>query len=252
MTDRSDHYSYVVYADPAMAARFDGLRFGGPIGALLLEEQERVLRDFLGDLADRPVIDVGTGTGRAALALARWGARVMGVDASAAMLEAARTRATEAAVTVIFERSDAQALAFPDRAFDHAVSLRLLMHTPDWRRCLGELCRVARHRVVVDFPSLASVGALQALARHVQAAGRRAGRPVEAYRVLSVRAVRREFARHGFRVRQVHRQFVLPIALHKLVGSRGFTVATERVLAAAGCRRLAGSPVTIVAERCES
>ena len=34
--DRS-HYSYEMYADPAMAASFDAARFGGPIGALVAE-----------------------------------------------------------------------------------------------------------------------------------------------------------------------------------------------------------------------
>ena len=43
----SDHYSYAVYADPAMAGRFDAARFGGPIGTLLAETQERVLVEFL-------------------------------------------------------------------------------------------------------------------------------------------------------------------------------------------------------------
>ena len=40
-----------------------------------------------------------------------------------------------------------------DRSFDLAVSLRVLMHTPDWRQCVAELCRVARRRVIVDFPA---------------------------------------------------------------------------------------------------
>jgi hypothetical protein len=78
------------------------------------------------------------------------------------------------------------------------------------------------------------------------------GWQVEAYRVLSLRTVRGEVERHGFRVQHVHRQFVLPIAFHKLVGSRTFTIAIERALAAAGLLRLAGSPVTVVAERCAS
>ena len=46
-------------------------------------------------------------------------------------------------------------------------------------------------------------------------------------------AVRAELARHGFRVRSEHRQFVLPIALHKAVGSRGVTRALEGALAEA-------------------
>jgi hypothetical protein len=43
---------------------------------------------------------------------------------------------------------------------------------------------------------------------------------------------------------------VLPIALHKALGSRGFTVAVEKALAAVGLLRLLGSPVTVVAVRC--
>ena len=249
MTGHSDHYSYVVYADAGMAEGFDRLRFGGPIGTLLLEAQERVLHDFLGDITARQVIDVGTGTGRAALALARRGARVTGVDASAEMLDMARKRAADAGLTMAFERGDAHTLKFPAQAFDHAVSLRVLMHTPDWRRCVGELCRVTRHRVVVDFPALVSAAAVQALVRR---AAQGAGRQVEAYRVFSLHELEQELARHGFRVRKVHRQFVLPIALHKLIGSRRFTVAIERALAGMGILRLIGSPVTIMAERCES
>ncbi|HEY7443791.1 MAG TPA: class I SAM-dependent methyltransferase [Vicinamibacterales bacterium] len=243
------HYSYAVYADPAMAERFDRVRFGGPIGSLLLEEQERVLREAFGDVSGRPVIDVGTGTGRAALALARWGAQVTAIDASAQMLVAARSRATVAGLSVRFERQDAHALSFATQVFDHAVSLRLLMHAPDWKRCLEELCRVTRHRIVFDFPALASAAAVQAVTRRLTQA---AGRQVEAYRVLSFRTVRREVERHGFRILTVHRQFVLPVALHKLVGSRTVTLTIERGLAAAGLLRIAGSPVTVVAERCAS
>ena len=244
----SAHYSYTAYADPAMAERFDRLRFGGPIGELLAEEQERVLAAFLGPVRDRIVLDVGTGTGRAALVLARLGARVVGVDASSEMLAVARARAAAEGAAVHFDRGDAHALAFPDRAFDHAVCLRVLMHAPDWRRCVAELCRVTRHRVVVDVPALFSVAALQAAARRV---ARAAGRPVEAYRVFRLSALRREFARQGFDLREIHRQFVLPIALHKYFGSRDRTLAVERALAAVGLLTLAGSPVTIVAERCD-
>jgi hypothetical protein len=54
----------------------------------------------------------------------------------------------------------------------------------------------------------------------------------------------------GFRIERVHKQFVLPIALHKALGSRGCTVAVEKALAAVGLLRLLGSPVTVVAVRC--
>lgn len=243
------HYSYTAYADPEMAASFDAKRFGGPIGQLLLEDQERVLTEFLGDVSNRRILDMGTGTGRAAIALARRGARVTGVDASKAMLSVARKRAADAELSIEFAEGDAQALAFPDRSFDAVVCFRLLMHVPDWRRSMSELCRVSGHRVVFDYPSFASTASLQALWRQ---AALRLGQNVEAYRVFRGKAIAEELNRHRFRVTGRHKQFVLPIAAHKVLGSPRFTRDIEGALASIGLLRLAGSPVTIAAERCAS
>ena len=60
------------------------------------------------------------------------------------------------------------------------------------------------------------------------------------------------FDHNGFRIRSVHRQFVLPIAFHKTIGSRRFTLWSEELLDRAGLLKLFGSPVTLVAERCAS
>jgi SAM-dependent methyltransferase len=256
----AEHYSYAVYADPATAERFDAARFGGPIGTLIAETQERTLTRFLAPRPGVEILDVGTGTGRAAILLARRGARVTGIDASAEMLTVAARRAqAEPRLPLSFARGDAHTLAFPDRSFDATVCLRVVMHTPDWRRVIGELCRVARRRVVLDYPALASAAALQAAGRKglaVFSGRRRAGlsgppRRLEPYRVLSHRAVRDALSSRGFRITGVERQFVLPIALHKAIGSRAFTTRVEGVLAAIGLLRLVGSPVTIVAERVE-
>lgn len=242
----ASHYSYTVYADPEHAGRFDRLRFSGPIGTLLAATQEQVIAGFVPVVEGRSVLDVGTGTGRGALAIARRGAIVTGVDASPQMLAVARQRAADDSLAVDFREGDAHRLDFADRSFDVGVSLRVLMHTPDWRLCLAELCRVSRDRVVFDYPALLSVAALQAAARRVATAF---GARTEAYRVFSARSVRAELARHGFRVAGVHRQFVLPIALHKAMGSRALTLGIERAFARTGVLRLFGSPVTVLAVR---
>jgi ubiquinone/menaquinone biosynthesis C-methylase UbiE len=243
---RGEHYSYSAYADPRMAETFESARFSGPIGRLLADTQEEVIASFLGPLGGRTVLDVGTGTGRAAIALARRGAIVTGLDASAEMLAVAERRAEEAHAAVTFVRGDAHSMQFPSAAFDAVVCLRVLMHTPDWRRSLGELCRVARERVVLDYPALSSAAALQAVSRHI---AHRLGARVEAYRVFSDRQFREALAQKGFRVVEIHRQFVLPIAVHKAVGSASLTTSVERALGVLGLRGLLGSPVTIVAER---
>ena len=241
------HYSYAVYADPAMAERFDAMRFSGPIGRLIAETQERRIAAFLAPLTGRRVLDVGTGTGRAAIALALAGARVTGVDASAEMLAVAERRARDAgAGTVTFARGDAHRLEFADRSFDAVVCLRVLMHTPDWRASLAELCRVAASRVVFDYPSMYSAAALQAMARRVT---HRFDSSVEAYRVFAPATVRHALAASGFRIIEEHRQFVLPIALHKRVNSEAWTRRVEGAMEKIGLMGLLGSPVTVVAER---
>jgi 2-polyprenyl-3-methyl-5-hydroxy-6-metoxy-1,4-benzoquinol methylase len=247
--DRSgEHYSYALYADPATAERFDRVRFGGPIGTLVAETQENLLIASLPRLASLTILDVGTGTGRAALAIARHGATVTGLDASRQMLDVAVMRARAEGTRVDFVEGDAHQLAYPDRSFDAAISLRVLMHAPGWRQCLSELCRVSRERIVFDYPALFSAAALQALGRGVLSA---LGARTEAYRVLSDSEVAGQLARHGFTVVKTHRQFVLPIALHKAICSRAFTSLSERALARVGLLRLLGSPVTVVAVRRE-
>jgi ubiquinone/menaquinone biosynthesis C-methylase UbiE len=249
VTRRTDHYSYTLYADPAMARSFDDRRFGGPIGELIAGTQARIVTSMIGRVHERRILDVGTGTGRAALMLARAGARVTAVDASEDMLRVARQRAADLFVTVAFVRGDAHELQFEDRTFDVGVCLRVLMHAPDWTQCLAELCRVASQIVIFDYPSATSLAALEAAGRRLK---RAAGGRTEAYRVFRMARIEQTLHRSGFRVRSIHRQFVLPIAFHRIIGSRRFTELSEGLLDRAGLLPLFGSPVTVCAERCES
>jgi ubiquinone/menaquinone biosynthesis C-methylase UbiE len=242
----NDHYSYEHYRSKAVAEGFDALRFGGPIGQLIQETQQAVLLRALAPIQGRRLLDVGTGTGRAALAFAREGAVVTGVDASAEMLAVAERHAAEQGLSATFRVGDAHQLPFGDREFEAAVSLRVIMHTPNWRQCVRELCRVSSARVVVDFPALGSFASIESAIRRLRKA---LGGKVEAYRVLREADVREVLTASGFRVIDVHRQFVLPINFHKLFNSRRVSTGVEGVLAALGLLRWLGSPVTMVAER---
>ena len=160
-------------------------RFGGPIGELVAATQARVLANMVGRIQDRPILDVGTGTGRAALLMARGGADVTAVDASEQMLQVARKRAAAERAQITFKRGDAHALQFQDREFDVVICLRLLMHAPDWRKVMKELCRVAERLVIFDYPAMSSVALVESISRRaVHAMGAR----TEAYRVISDRA----------------------------------------------------------------
>ena len=199
----------------------------------------------------RTVLDVGTGTGRAAIALAVRGRAGDGRGCVGARCSPSpRRRARAASIDVDASPKETRTHSrFPIASFDAVVCLRVLMHTPDWRRSLAELCRVARERVVFDYPALSSAAAMQAVTRHVAHA---LGAPVEAYRVFSRRSIEAALRTNGFRLRDTHRQFVLPIAFHKRLNSGPATERIEGGLRSAGLTRLLGSPVTVVAERCAS
>jgi ubiquinone/menaquinone biosynthesis C-methylase UbiE len=90
------------------------------------------------------VLDVATGSGNAAIAAARSGATVTGVDYVPALLERARVRAAAEGFAIEFFDGDAEELTFPDASFDAVVSVLGVMFTADQEGAAAELLRVTR------------------------------------------------------------------------------------------------------------
>ncbi|MGH9262651.1 MAG: class I SAM-dependent methyltransferase, partial [Acidimicrobiales bacterium] len=90
------------------------------------------------------VLDVACGNGNAALAAARRFCQVVGVDYGPALLERARWRAEAEGLEATFQEGDAEALPFPDDAFDVVLSTCGAMFAPDQERTASELLRVCR------------------------------------------------------------------------------------------------------------
>ena len=80
------------------------------------------------DLKGKLVLDVGCGMGRFAEVATRWGARVVGIDLSAAAEVAAKNLADRDFVAF---QADAFALPFALESFDIIYSVGVLHHTPD-------------------------------------------------------------------------------------------------------------------------
>jgi demethylmenaquinone methyltransferase/2-methoxy-6-polyprenyl-1,4-benzoquinol methylase len=106
----------------------------------------------------QPALDVCCGTGDIALALARGGSEVTGLDFSRAMLEIAENRRLKSAQSATpnpkFIQGDAQQLPFPDNSFDAVTVGYGLRNLSSWETGLGEMLRVARpggRLVVLDF-----------------------------------------------------------------------------------------------------
>ncbi|GAA4589396.1 SAM-dependent methyltransferase [Actinoplanes octamycinicus] len=87
------------------------------------------------------VLDVGAGTGNAAVPAARTGAEVTASDLTPELL---RTGEQRSDVKLIWTEADAEALPFQDAEFDTVMSCIGVMFAPHHERAAAELLRVCR------------------------------------------------------------------------------------------------------------
>lgn len=116
----------------------------------LVALEEPVVREWVGDVRGRSVLDLGCGTGRHALWLANQGARVTAIDFSAAMLDRARSKA--GTLEIDFRQHDVgESLPFDNEHFDIVVCGLVVDHIADLGSFFQEMRRVLRpggHAVV--------------------------------------------------------------------------------------------------------
>lgn len=148
MTDLRDEAKaqYVGAMFARIAGRYDRMN------RLMTLGRDAVWRRMAVEMAAPPeggtALDVATGTGELAIALARYRRlrRVVGLDFCSTMLEraAAKVSALGMADVLDFQEGDALALPFPDDAFDCATTGFALRNVADISRALSEMRRVVR------------------------------------------------------------------------------------------------------------
>ncbi len=102
------------------------------------------LRPFLPKSGRLEVLDIGCGPGFFSILLARLGHSVVAFDYTEGMLERASQNAAEACVSLTVRQGDAQALPFPNAAFDLIVSRNLTWNLEAPETAYAEWLRVLR------------------------------------------------------------------------------------------------------------
>jgi SAM-dependent methyltransferase len=120
--------------------------------AAQLDPAARVLVEYAAPEPGERVVDVGCGTGNAALLAAERGARVTGVDPAPRLLEVARGVAAGRGLDATFVVGDAAAVPLADGEADVVLSAFGVIFAPDPRAAAAEMARVTagRGRIVLS------------------------------------------------------------------------------------------------------
>jgi SAM-dependent methyltransferase len=100
--------------------------------------------DFAGPINGNRILDMGCGIGSLTFAVARRNksAKISGIDAAAPFVEHLSQINTDPRIDV--QVGDALALPFPDKTFDHALTLLVLHFVSDTATAVSELKRVTK------------------------------------------------------------------------------------------------------------
>ncbi|MGB2623245.1 MAG: methyltransferase domain-containing protein [Candidatus Acidiferrum sp.] len=106
----------------------------------------QLVRERIGPVVGKQILEVACGRGGFSNELARAGARVIGCDFSfeAVRMADARLHSANERASSGFVLGDAQNLPFVDNSFDLVISCETIEHVPDASKALREMLRVCR------------------------------------------------------------------------------------------------------------
>jgi ubiquinone biosynthesis O-methyltransferase len=138
-------------AVPALSPEAYARWRGSELGATTERLERKLVLELAGDIRGCKILDIGCGDGALTIDLARLGADVAGIDASAEMIDAAKERARRRNVDVAFYVASAGNLPFGREQFDVVTAITILCFVDDAAPVFREIARVLRPggRVVI-------------------------------------------------------------------------------------------------------
>ena len=193
-----------------------------------------------------PIADKDVGGGHAQLAepLVAHGfdVTVTGSD------ESCRTRLDQRITPGNFEylTCDSLHLPFDDNSFDVVISFRLLPHAKRWQELTGEMCRVAKTCVILDYPDRRSTNILYEQFFGMKKKMEGNTRP---FTLFSRGQIAAELRGNGFHKPTFRPEFLLPMVIHRKVKNRTFSSLIENCCRFTGLTHFFGSPIIVCSRK---
>lgn len=159
----------------------------------------------MAESVDEPILELGCGTGRVAIPVAKEGATVIGIDRSASMLARGRARVRRARVSsrVKLIRGDIRHLPFPDKSFPLVMApygiLQSLLDERVLSATLKEVQRVLTRKGTFGLELVADLPAWEEYSKHTSLRGKRGpnGKPI-----VLIESVKQDRKKHITRFEQ--------------------------------------------------
>ena len=224
-------------------------RFAGPVGEWLLSRQIEATREFIKQRwpsdSGLSVLDVGGGHGQNIDLINELGHELTILGSTNGCAEVIQNQIESGRVK--FDIGSLLTLPYNDDSFDIVICYRVLPHMECWQELIGELARVSRYLVLVDYPSKCSVNIAADTLFKIKHRIEKNARPFHCFLDREIDDV----FNHAYfnRVNQ-RRQFFLPMVFYRLVGNLHFAKSASWVFRKSGLTGLFGSPVISAYQPC--
>ncbi len=213
-------------------------RFSGEVGEYFLDEQLKKVLNIIKMYEKPTILDVGGGHAQLAIPLVNQGYRVT-ITGSDAICEQ-RLKRELTAGSYSFYVCDILNLPYSDMSFDIVLAFRLLPHVEKWEALIDELSRVAKRAVIVDYPDYRSSNILNTFLFNTKKSIEGNTRP---FSLFSRKQIADAFDKNDFKVENFYPEFLLPMVLHRKLGSASLSKFVENISQLLKLTTFFGSPI---------
>jgi SAM-dependent methyltransferase len=213
-------------------------RFSGTAGKYLLGEQTKCVERLISGFKAGSVLEVGGGHGQLIELYRKLGLKFTIHGSHQSCFNNLDDSVSDANTVV----SSLRKLPFQSSSFDVVIAIRLITHADDWPKVLAEMCRVARHVVVFDYPTRRSLNGMMPFLFEMKKNIEGNTRTFRNFRKSEFQKILHS---SGFQVGTIRNQFFIPMVVHRVLGGSVVSRFAEWIFSSVGATWAFGSPAVM-------
>lgn len=145
------------YREQEIAEEYEPKRFSGPGGSYIDSTEKEAVKEILGDIKNKRVLEIAAGTGRFTEIVSKEAKKVTACDISKPMLSIAKQKYNGEKINNInYVKVDAENLPFEENEFEIVFAIRFMHLVNNPEKFLKEMKRVTKDKIIFDTFSFSS------------------------------------------------------------------------------------------------